>query len=262
MKPWPCFAAVTSGVPSARRAQTSASLATVGSASTCRLTLTSSGTARPRNGAVVVERRKRLRRAPGERAAERAAAAAQRHGQQFVAALLEPRAGEADQHAAGLDPGFELFLRAGDELADIGEHDGRDLLRDQVMHGVGDVRLRSARRRRRRARARVARNRAARAGAARPRAIRPRRCRHGAIASGHRADARRPLNARRQSRCAPPDCGFRAADRIGRGLARTLGNRESRFAERFAAAGERLDGAGARPIGAAQDARGKRAALA
>ena len=30
------------------------------------------------------------------------------------AALLKPRAGEADQHAAAVEPAFQLFLRAGD----------------------------------------------------------------------------------------------------------------------------------------------------
>jgi hypothetical protein len=56
--------------------------------------------------------------------------------------LLEAGAGEADQHAALVEPGFELFLGAGDQLADIGQHDGGDaLLLDQVVHGGGDVAL-------------------------------------------------------------------------------------------------------------------------
>ncbi len=263
IKPWPCFAAVTSGVPSARRAQTSASLATVGSASTCRLTFTSSGTARPRKGLLssngasgcgVLQESE----PPSERPPRR-----KRHRQQFVAALLEPRAGEANEHAARLDPGFELFLRAGDELADIGQHDGRDLLLDQVVNGVGDVALA------RRDDVGVGRERALHVIEGREQRLRgfARFARDDADALPLRAGveqiARRPPNARRQSRCGPPDCGSRAADRIGPwSRARPLADRESGFAERLAAAGERPDGAGARPLGAAQDAGGKLAAFA
>ena len=51
MRPSPFFVAVTSGVPSLRRAQTSTSAEIfAGSASTCRLTVTSSGIFRPANG--------------------------------------------------------------------------------------------------------------------------------------------------------------------------------------------------------------------
>ena len=103
--PSPRLAAVTSGVPSFRRAHTFTSgPSPAGSASTCLLTTTSARRRQTGEQAVVAERRQRLRRRPGQRAAQRAPAEAQRHRQQIVAALLEPRAGEAHQHAALLHP--------------------------------------------------------------------------------------------------------------------------------------------------------------
>src|SRR5688572_12890015 len=52
IQPSPRLDAVTRGVPSASLAQICASVETVGSARTWRLTFTSSGTVRPRNGLV------------------------------------------------------------------------------------------------------------------------------------------------------------------------------------------------------------------
>ena len=103
--PSPRLAAVTSGVPSLRRAHTFTSGPSAGRIGQHLLVDQHLG----RHGqagkqAVVAERRERLRRRPGQRAAERAPAEAQRHGQQIVAALLEPRAGEAHEHAALLHP--------------------------------------------------------------------------------------------------------------------------------------------------------------
>ena len=51
------------------------------------------------------ERGEMLRLLPGQAAAERAAAAAQLDRHEIVVALREPRAGEAHQHAALVDPG-------------------------------------------------------------------------------------------------------------------------------------------------------------
>ncbi len=50
MKPLPRFSAVTSGVPSASRAQLRSDNSTDGSARTCRVTDTSGGIARPAKG--------------------------------------------------------------------------------------------------------------------------------------------------------------------------------------------------------------------
>src|SRR4029077_18994496 len=100
------------------------------------------GNGQPAERALLVERRKPLRRASRERAPERGAGAAQGGGEQLLPALLEPWPGEADQDAASLEPGAELFLSAGNQLADIGEHDGRDLLlADQLMHRGRDIAL-------------------------------------------------------------------------------------------------------------------------
>ena len=64
--------------------------------------------ARPKNGLSRVNGAKRLRRVPGQRAAEVAPAAAQAHGHEVVVAGGEPRAGEAQQQAALLDEGRDL----------------------------------------------------------------------------------------------------------------------------------------------------------
>ena len=66
---------------------------------------------------------------------------AQGGGKKLIAALLEPGPCKTDEHAARFKPGVELFLRAGNELADIGEHDGGDLLGDKLMYGGGDIAL-------------------------------------------------------------------------------------------------------------------------
>src|SRR5262249_41813025 len=105
-------------------------------------------------------------------------------------------------------------------------------------------------------------NRAARAEVVPPHATRQTRCQPDATANARRGDGRRLPSARRQSRCAPPDCGSPAADRSGGGLARALGNGELGFAERLATTRESFDGARAGAIGHAQHVRGKLAAIA
>ena len=55
-------------------------------------------------GAALGEGGQGLRALPGERAAERPLPGAQRHGQEAVAALGQPRAGEAEQQAAAPPP--------------------------------------------------------------------------------------------------------------------------------------------------------------
>ena len=194
-------------------------------------------------GTVVLERRKRLRRAPGERAAERAAAAPERYGEQFVAALLKPRAGETNEHAARLDPGFELFLGAGDELADIGENDGRDLLRDQVVNGVGDVALA------RRHHVGVRRKRALDVIEGRKQRLRrfARLARDDADAMPLRAGIEQ-VNRARGTFARDRDARDLIADldrqiELHRGFAAALVEGKGRLAERLAAAGQRLDDA-------------------
>src|SRR5665213_2220493 len=96
IQPWPCFSAVTSGVPSASRAQVLPARSMSGSASTCRDTVTSAGIATPA------------------------------HRQQMVALFGEMRPGEAQQHPAGLDPFAHGFLfrrriRAGIRIDQHGE---------------------------------------------------------------------------------------------------------------------------------------------
>ena len=63
----------------------------------------SAGTGEAEERALARERREGARRVPGQRAAEAAAAAAQAHRHEVVVAGGEPRAGEAQEHAAALD---------------------------------------------------------------------------------------------------------------------------------------------------------------
>ena len=116
----------------------------VGSARTWRVTVTSLGARQIGEGAVRREIGDRLRLGPGQRAAERALAVAQAHRQQLVvvAGGGEPRAGEADQRAAVLDPVDKLFARGVRDGADIGHDDHRRLLLEDLRDGVGEVRAR------------------------------------------------------------------------------------------------------------------------
>ena len=84
------------------------------------------------------EGREGARRIPGERAAEVAPAAAQPHRHEVVVAGGEPRAGEAQEHAAALDEGRDLAERLAVERADVGEDQHRDLLVEKLRHRIGD----------------------------------------------------------------------------------------------------------------------------
>ena len=79
----------------------------------------------------------RLRLFPGQRAAERAAAAAQPHRNEFVVGGCEPRTCEAQQHAAILDPFGEPFARRTGDIADIGKDQHRYILIDEADDRVG-----------------------------------------------------------------------------------------------------------------------------
>ena len=73
-----------------------------------------------------------LRRLPGERAAEHAAAAAEPHRHEFVGGGGEPRAGEADQHAA-VHPGGEAVARFAGDRADVRQDQHRHMLVEQFV---------------------------------------------------------------------------------------------------------------------------------
>ena len=54
------------------------------------------------------------------------------------------RSGKADQRAASRDPGLQRFVDRFRQAADVGQHDGRGLLRQDLRHGdgeIGDARL-------------------------------------------------------------------------------------------------------------------------
>ena len=113
-RPSPSWRPVTSGVPSSRLASTRPGRSGSGCAITWLEMSTSCGTGEAGEGARLREGLQPPRRAPGHRAADRAAAGAQPHRQQRIlleladAGLRQPRAGEADEQAALLDPGLEL----------------------------------------------------------------------------------------------------------------------------------------------------------
>ena len=90
-------------------------------------------------GALVGEAGERLRRLPGEAAAKRAVAVAERHRDQRIARRGQARPGEADEHAAALHPLRHLLLDAGGEVADVGHGDHRCVGVDEVGHGHGGI---------------------------------------------------------------------------------------------------------------------------
>ena len=106
----PCRAAspVTRGVPSASEAMVSGARSGPGSASTCRLTLRLIADRQPGERAVGRKRRQRQGLGPGQRPAQRPVAGAQPGRDQIVRGGGELGSGEAQQDAAGFDPGFEL----------------------------------------------------------------------------------------------------------------------------------------------------------
>ena len=73
-----------------------------------------------------------LRLLPGQAAAERASAAAQLDGNEVVIGLREPGPGETHQHAALLDPGVEPVADFRRQRADIGHHDHRQPLIEEL----------------------------------------------------------------------------------------------------------------------------------
>ena len=218
--PSPRLAAVTSGVPSFRRAHTLTSGSEPRRIGQHLLVDQHLGRRRQAGEqAVVAERRQRLRRCPGQGAAQRASAEPQRHGQQIVAALLQPRAGEAHEHAALLHPLLDPLLDVVRQRADVGQHQRGDVALDEAVDdggqigvvALGDLRERQQRAldviERRQQRLRLLARGTRDAG------------RRGAIASGHRAGARRRRSARRRSRRASPGSAARAACRRWRARA-------------------------------------------
>ena len=87
----------------------------------------------PRERAVRRERRELCRLLPGQRAADRAAAAmTQPHRQQMVALLGEMRPGEAQQQPAGLDPFADSRLLRRRIRSGIREHQDRELALEKI----------------------------------------------------------------------------------------------------------------------------------
>ena len=87
----------------------------------------------------ILDRRQLLRRRPRQGAAKGAAADAQRYGQQLVAAVLEPRAGKADEHAALLHPLLDVLCRFARKRADVGEHEHAGVLRQRLLNAGGEI---------------------------------------------------------------------------------------------------------------------------
>ena len=135
------LAPVTSGVPSARLAQVRSTMSEVGSASTCRVTVTSLGGARSAKGPVFGKFGDGLRRGPGQRAAHRALAKAQANRKQLlvIAGRGETRSREADQRAAVLEPVDQQRPRRVGNGADIGHDDHRGLLLEKLRDGFGEI---------------------------------------------------------------------------------------------------------------------------
>ena len=86
----------------------------------------------PEERARLLERREPGGRGPGERAAQHPAAAPELDRQQGIGVAREFRAGEPDGYAAALDPARETVRLLAAEPADIGEHDDRERLGDEL----------------------------------------------------------------------------------------------------------------------------------
>ena len=137
IRPLPRRAAVTSGVPSASVAQVFSLSAASGSASTCRLTVTSFGHRHAVERALARKRGQRLRLVPAQAAAEDAAAAPQPHRNEIVVGGGKPRAGKAHQHAAVVDPVREPVMGVAGDIADVGEDQHRQILIEEMRHRFG-----------------------------------------------------------------------------------------------------------------------------
>ena len=81
--------------------------------------------------AVAPEGGELLRLLPAQAAAENAAAAAQLHRHEVVVGGREPRSGEADQHAAVVDPARQLAALLVRDRSDVGQNDHRHALLDE-----------------------------------------------------------------------------------------------------------------------------------
>ena len=129
------LSAVTSGVPSDSRAQVRDDRSRLGSASTWRVTRTSSGMRQAGERAVGIEGRQGHRLRPGHGAAEGAPAAALRSGTgtRSSDAFGHARAGEAHHHAAALHPLLERRAVGLGQAADIGQDHHRDLALEDVL---------------------------------------------------------------------------------------------------------------------------------
>ena len=149
------------------------------------------------------EGREALRLLPGQRAAE-LPLGAERHRQQRVGPLGDARAGEADQRAAGVDPGGERL-----PLRPFRQPAGRPAPAPRSGATAGVRASRAASRHRARGRGR---GRTGRRSAACPR-FPPRRAagRRGGGGSARRAAARRRRRARPPAPAGPPGCGSRSA---------------------------------------------------
>ena len=95
----------------------------------------------PGEQALVLERRERLRRRPGKRAAERASAHAQADGQEVVAAFFEPRSGKAHQHAALVHPFLHARAEIAGKRADVGHDEDRRALIESTGDGAREVHI-------------------------------------------------------------------------------------------------------------------------
>ena len=138
-QPRPDGAAVTSGVPSASAAQVRSDSAPSGSASTWRLTRTSSGTVIPAKGLASDSVASGCSTSQVEAAAEHAVAVPEADRDQGIGCGGEMRPGEADQRPTLGDPLRHLLLDVGRQRADVGHDDDRRAGLDQLGDGDGGV---------------------------------------------------------------------------------------------------------------------------
>jgi len=99
---------------------------------------------RPRHAGKGAEFRKigeRLGLGPGQGAAKLAFALAQDDRDERIADRCcgEARTGKTDQRAALCDPRLERFVDRLRQAADVGQHDGRGLLRQDLRHRDGEI---------------------------------------------------------------------------------------------------------------------------
>ena len=132
--PLPRCSPVTSGVPSSSDAQLLVASTASGSASTCRFTVMSFGTCRPANGPSAAKAARccgfsQVRLPPSD-----AATAAQLDRHEIVIGLRQTGACEPHQHAALVDPGVQALADFRRQRADIGQHDHRQPLIEELRN--------------------------------------------------------------------------------------------------------------------------------